>query len=84
MSDNEERNDESALKPLLVCDGEKDERFDGVKLISSTVDEKVTAENCGHWWYIRDWEIYEKDGIDYWFCRSGYTITKEMIKLLSN
>ena len=61
----------------------KDERSPGVVLLFSDADTKVTAEDCGLWWYIRDWEAHDHDGLTYWFDRSGYAIQKDMIKQLA-
>ena len=71
--------------PILSTseEGEKDERFEGVILLECGSESKQTAENCGMWWYIRDWELYEVDGQAHWIVRSGHTISKKTIKLLA-
>ena len=64
-------------------DGEKDERFEGVILLEGGEIEKKTAEDCGSFWHIRDWEVLESGGVNHWFCRSGYTLDKELIAKLA-
>ena len=71
------------MLPILGVGDEKDERFDGVRLIHSDNETKKTAEDCGLWWYIRDWEIEKIDGLDHWFARSGFSLSKSMIKKLA-
>lgn len=72
--------------PIYQIDGEKDERFAGVKLLGIIGDDKTTAEDCGMYWHIRDWEIDDLRGYGQcWVSRSGYTIDKgilaELIKI---
>ena len=71
--------------PILSGDIEeaKDERSPGVLLLASDADSKTTAEDCGVWWYIREWEIYRRANITYWFARSGYSIPKAHIKAMA-
>lgn len=61
---------------------DRDESYEGVTLLSFEADLKVTAEDCGAYWYIRNWEKYD-DGINSWFSGSGYSIDKEMVAKLS-
>jgi len=72
------------MLPLYYpLDDEKDERFEGVILLDAGDVEKKTAENCEDYWHIRDWELMTSGGVDYWFCRSSYTIDKEIIAKLA-
>ena len=74
----------------LVCGKEeKDERFENVILLehvkySDFEQDKTTAENDGDCWIIRDWELTSDGGEYFWFCRSMYTIQKDLIKKLAN
>jgi len=70
--------------PIINIGEEKDDRFDGVVLLEHSSNEKKTAEDCGLWWYIREWEILTLDGDTYWFTRSGYSISKDIIKQLGD
>jgi hypothetical protein len=66
--------------------GEKDERFDGVILLWDGDEEKTTAEDCGEYWHIREWEIFTsatEDGKRYWFCRSGNSLSKDIVRKLA-
>jgi len=80
---------ELQTKRLAYGEEGKDERFENVILFEhekySDVEEyKTTAENDGDCWRIRDWEL-TSDGSEYfWFCRSMYTIQKDLIKKLAN
>ena len=71
------------MLPILEVDNEKDERFEGVLLIDGDDETKKTAEDCGLWWYIRDWEIQNIDGSNYWFARSGFSLSKSMVNKLA-
>ena len=71
--------------PAIGMDGEKDERSDGVVLLEVLDDEnKTTAEDCGSYWQIRDWEVHELlPGKPHWFSRHGYTMDKDMVAKLA-
>ncbi len=62
---------------------EKDDNFEGVILLEGDDTEKKTAEDFGSFWFIRDWEIMSLDGVNFWFCRSGYTLEKCLITKLT-
>lgn len=69
--------------PLLSVDGEQDERSDFVILLSADGDEdKTTAEDCGDFWQVRDWEITASCEGPMWFCRFAYSIEKTLISKL--
>lgn len=69
------------LSPFLSLCGEMDERADNVFIMDVLGDDsKTTAEDCGDYWHIRDWEIREK--MTHWFCRSGYVVSKKMVDAL--
>ena len=70
--------------PILSSDSAKDERSPGVVLLSFSDNEKTTAEDCGAWWYIREWEVETFSGRDCWFDRSGYSIQKDIVKQLNS
>ena len=67
--------------PLLDEDA-KDERFDGVILVEYSDGDKTTAEDCGVYWYIRNFEIMDIKGKQFWFSRFGYSISKKIIEQL--
>lgn len=71
------------MLPLFQIDGEKDERFEGVFLLGGNVKSKKTAENCGLYWFIRDWAVDDFDGEDHWHSHSSFVIQKEHIKTLA-
>lgn len=53
-------------------------------LITLEEDEegKRTAEDCGSYWMVVNWEIEEIDGQKYWFNRSGASIGKAEVEKL--
>lgn len=67
--------------PVFACGDEKDERSDGVFLLSVSDGEKKTAEDCGEFWQIRDWEIMDVEG-PHWFCSWSYSVSKDVIDIL--
>jgi len=62
----------------------QDERGENVHLIVVSGDcDKTTAEDCGDYWMILDWELHDHDETKIWFERSGYSISKDFIKQLA-
>lgn len=71
------------MLPLIQLDDtERDERFDGVSLVSFGEDWKITSEDFGGYFQIREWEINGTTD-PRWFCRSGYSLDKEIVEKLS-
>jgi len=68
--------------PIISASEAQDERADGVYLLDGDQEGKITAQDMGEYWYIRDWEPYVHDGVLCWLDRSGYSLTKNMIKAL--
>jgi len=67
----------------LSFDDNQDERGDNVYLIEvSEEHDKTTAEDCGDYWMIRDWELHDHGKTKVWFERCSYAIDKAIIKQL--
>lgn len=61
----------------------KDERFDNVILVDITEEgQKTTAENCGTYWLIVDWETLQIEDVAHWFCGSSYRLEKSLVDTL--
>lgn len=71
--------------PVMDMDGATDERAGSAVLLEVLDDEnKTTAEDCGAYWQLRDWEVVELlPGKPHWFCRHGYTMDKSMVSKLA-
>ena len=65
----------------------KDERFKDVYLLQfdeevhegEWVAEKTTAEYFDNRWVISDWEVTYRGDEPYWFCRSSFSISYDML-----
>ena len=68
--------------PIMGWNNATDERADRTFLIESGYESKTTASDEGEYWYIREWEEYQDNGITYWLERHGYSISKKVIKSL--
>jgi hypothetical protein len=68
----------------IIGEENKDERHEGVLLLRVDAESKTTAENCGLWWCIREWEVYEQDEDNkFWLSVSSYAIQKSFVKRLA-
>lgn len=67
----------------MSADDAKDERSPGVHLLSKSDDEKMTAEDCGLWFYIRCWETHSLGSGVFWFDRHGFAISKDAVRQLA-
>lgn len=69
--------------PIINPEWASDERKEGVFIVDSGADWKVTVEGRGDHWLVVHWEIYEHDGRKMWLDRSSYTIGKELVRQLA-
>jgi hypothetical protein len=61
----------------------KDERTEGVYLLTEGDGEKTTADVCDTWWRIRYWQIMDLQVKQYWGCVYECYVEKRHLPLLT-